>query len=75
MVDRSKVNPYVNFLLLKMLRSVLEKNEDSRPSGLSLPCSPAQCPVAQPLGASPLPALDFDFCFFIFLFNMTIFVL
>ena len=32
----------------------------------SAPRSPAQFPAAQPLGASPpLPALDFDFYFFI----------
>ena len=32
----------------------------------STPRSPAQFPAAQPLGASPpLPALDFDFYFFI----------
>ena len=64
------------FRFLKMLCSVLERNEDSGPNGWVCTRSPAQLPAAQPLGASPSPpALDFDFCFFIFLFNMTIFVL
>ena len=57
------------FHFLKVLCSVLERNEDSRPNGWVCARSPAQ-----PLGASPPPpTLDFDFCFFYFF--MTIFVL
>ena len=51
------------FQFLKMLCSVLERNEDLRLNGWVCSRSPAQ-----PLGACPPPpALDFDFCFFIFL--------